>query len=296
MVTSMAHRDSDSSVPSNQPLRRGEDPDPGHLGCPTCGCYPCLPGCGGDPEPPGQPDEPSNADLDALAASRPTREERDLLRDWLRKRPYRFRDEAWTPGTELHREDELAERGARGRYGSGRLYVDQDDLAESREAEPVSVEHEVVLRNDAGRKRTAHHSVWYGGETKVSSRVARRMRQAFDHRFGLEVHRGPRPGTRGSCAAGCRPCPFVSCQYSLYLDVTSAGGIRLPRPSLDPHEVEPEWSCALDVAERGPHTLDGVSRLLGVTRERVRQILDEALRKIRRVEPDLAGGTLDEVG
>jgi hypothetical protein len=56
----------------------------------------------------------------------------------------------------------------------------------------------------------------------------------------------------------------------------------------DPSELHdmPE-TCALDVAERGGATLEEVGRLLRVTRERVRQIGNEASRKIRRSNPQL---------
>jgi len=40
-------------------------------------------------------------------------------------------------------------------------------------------------------------------------------------------------------------------------------------------------SCALDVAEDGPKTLAQVGEILGVTRERVRQIEEMAIAKAR---------------
>ncbi|MFY3742456.1 sigma factor-like helix-turn-helix DNA-binding protein [Anaeromyxobacter sp. Red801] len=40
-------------------------------------------------------------------------------------------------------------------------------------------------------------------------------------------------------------------------------------------------TCALDVADRGPLTLDEVGKILGVTRERVRQIEVAALEKLQ---------------
>lgn len=79
------------------------------------------------------------------------------------------------------------------------------------------------------------------------------------------------PAERADCLGGPRPCPFVSCQYHLYLDVLPAtGAIKLNFPDLEPDELEE--TCALDVADRGPSTLERVGELMNMTRERVRQI------------------------
>ncbi len=40
-------------------------------------------------------------------------------------------------------------------------------------------------------------------------------------------------------------------------------------------------SCALDLAERGGMTLQEVAEVLGVTRERIRQLESKALRKLK---------------
>jgi len=40
-------------------------------------------------------------------------------------------------------------------------------------------------------------------------------------------------------------------------------------------------TCALDAADRGDHTLDEVGALIGVTRERVRQLGDAALKAMK---------------
>lgn len=90
-----------------------------------------------------------------------------------------------------------------------------------------------------------------------------------------------RPLTRAECQDGPRPCPFVSCRHHLYLDVTDTGSLKLNFYGRDVDEI-PE-TCALDVADRGEHTLLEVGDLLGITRERLRQIQDAALRKVGRV-------------
>lgn len=90
-----------------------------------------------------------------------------------------------------------------------------------------------------------------------------------------------RPRTRGECRDGPRPCPWVSCRHHLYLDVTDAGGLKLNRPDLEPHELEP--SCSLDLAALGQLTLEQIAPWLNLTRERVRQIEQQALRRLRVV-------------
>lgn len=83
------------------------------------------------------------------------------------------------------------------------------------------------------------------------------------------------PVTRGDCASVPRPCPYVSCKYNLYLDVTRAGSILLNFPDREPWDMPPDRSCALDVADRGPQTLQAVGEAIGFCRERTRQILDD---------------------
>lgn len=79
-----------------------------------------------------------------------------------------------------------------------------------------------------------------------------------------------RPRTRGDCKDGPRPCPWVSCKYHLYLDVSDAGAIKLNFPRLAVEELA--CSCALDVADEGGATLEEIGEMFNLTRERVRQI------------------------
>lgn len=92
-----------------------------------------------------------------------------------------------------------------------------------------------------------------------------------------------RPRTRAECEGGFRPCPFVSCRYHLYLDVTPPGNLRLNFPALEPWELR--HSCALDIADEGGSTLAQVGEALQVTRERIRQLEGIALRKLRAALP-----------
>ena len=94
-----------------------------------------------------------------------------------------------------------------------------------------------------------------------------------------------RPRTRGECLTGPRPCPWVSCKWHLYLDVTDVGSVKLNFPDLEPHELP--VSCALDVAAHGGLSAERLGPVLNITRERVRQIEVRALAKL---EPSAGGG------
>lgn len=110
-----------------------------------------------------------------------------------------------------------------------------------------------------------------------------------------------RPHSRAECADLPRPCPFVACRHHLYLDVNhETGSIKFNYPAAEPHELVE--TCALDVADRGEHTLETVGLLLNVTRERLRQIEVRALHKLKLISPSpdelgaalLRGDQLDE--
>lgn len=80
-----------------------------------------------------------------------------------------------------------------------------------------------------------------------------------------------RPRTRADCAGGPRPCPFVGCRHHLYLEVSArTGTLHLHHAGVPPWEMQ--HSCALDIADEGPHTLEHVGSILNLTRERTRQI------------------------
>lgn len=99
----------------------------------------------------------------------------------------------------------------------------------------------------------------------------------------------PRPLVRGDCFRVPRPCPFVGCRFHLYLEV-QRGKVRLNHPELEPDELTE--SCALDVAERGGLSLAEVGQVVGLTRERVRQLADGAAGKLLAVLSEFRGKAL----
>jgi hypothetical protein len=112
-----------------------------------------------------------------------------------------------------------------------------------------------------------------------------------------------RPTTRLDCLPGGlnaeRPCPFASCQHHLALDVNERNGnIKLNFPDVEVWEMTE--TCALDVADEGERTFEEIGALVNLTRERSRQIIEQALVTLRvpmaalDALPDQAGGAQSE--
>ncbi|MFO0667868.1 MAG: sigma factor-like helix-turn-helix DNA-binding protein [Polyangiaceae bacterium] len=92
-----------------------------------------------------------------------------------------------------------------------------------------------------------------------------------------------KPKERIECAGGERPCPFVSCQHHLFLDVSArTGAIKLNFPDLEVWEMNE--TCALDIADRGGTTLEEVGAIMNLTRERIRQVEVKALAKLQALK------------
>ena len=92
-----------------------------------------------------------------------------------------------------------------------------------------------------------------------------------------------KPKTRAECQDGQRPCPYVSCQHHLYLDVSArTGAIKLNFPDLEVWDMNE--TCALDVADRGGTTLEDVGAIMNLTRERIRQVEVKALAKLEALK------------
>ena len=97
---------------------------------------------------------------------------------------------------------------------------------------------------------------------------AREIERPVKGAEGLEpapLPRGPVPQTRADCLIGGfnagRPCRWHTCRY---------------------HLMNEKGTCALDFADKGGMTLEEVGEILGVTRERVRQIETLALSKLAK--------------
>jgi hypothetical protein len=134
------------------------------------------------------------------------------------------------------------------------------------------------------------------------ARLSKRELARWRAEFPADINEGdPRPRTVAECdARGLgepgSPCPYVSCKYHLYLDVSpSTGSIQFNFPDREPDELE--HTCALRVAESGGVTLEGVGATINVTRERVRQIETRSLARmaahaaVRDLAPGAPGGS-----
>ena len=92
-----------------------------------------------------------------------------------------------------------------------------------------------------------------------------------------------RPVTRGDCASSPRPCPFAGCRYNLHVDVLGDGTLVRYGETAD----DLEESCALDVADKGGVSLQKIADVWGVSRERIRQIEEDAMGWLGRRFPRL---------
>ena len=100
-----------------------------------------------------------------------------------------------------------------------------------------------------------------------------------------------RPLVWGDCQPGgsneSRPCPWVTCRYHLWSSQRMAGG-RGTFTVKGPPPWEMSETCALDVAEKGGLELDTVGALLGLSMQRVHQLQEGAMAKMK----DMGGKTL----
>lgn len=86
------------------------------------------------------------------------------------------------------------------------------------------------------------------------------------------------PHTREECIDQPQPCPYVSCRFNLFLDITPDGSIIQNYPGKKVWQIK-ESLCALDYTERRGMTLKEIGKHFDLTRERIRQVAEIAFRK-----------------
>ena len=88
-----------------------------------------------------------------------------------------------------------------------------------------------------------------------------------------------RPKTRGECAGGPRPCPWVSCRYHLMLTVDRFGKVTEHFADIE----DMRETCALDVADKGEPMMHGeIAALVGVSPQMAQQNDTVALHTLAR--------------
>lgn len=138
-------------------------------------------------------------------------------------------------------------------------------------------------RADGQQRRGRQHPV--RARTESVKRMSKKELELGRLLYPTPDDAPPKPRTRAECADVPRPCPFVSCKWNLYLDVSEkTGAIKRNFPDREPEEMTSP-SCALDVADDGQHTLEQVAGFINVTRERIRQLENGAARKLKRYLP-----------
>lgn len=166
----------------------------------------------------------------------------------------------------------------------GRLAFQRDrhDLCEASAEEPQPDDEDEDAKDDEPPRRSRAEQRQRGIPPKKT--VAIRRITQVELRAGRAELRVlgadqpyERPKTRGDCERVPRPCPYVACAHSLYLDVSDTGSIILNFPHLEPGQMPADQSCALDLAERGEMTLEEIAAVTNLTRERIRQIELKAL-------------------
>ena len=76
------------------------------------------------------------------------------------------------------------------------------------------------------------------------------------------------------------PCPFVGCKNHLFLEINELGELKFPHKKKDFDEIDE--TCLNRAIENGPLDFQQITNLIGVVRERARQIKNEAKEKIKQ--------------
>ena len=87
----------------------------------------------------------------------------------------------------------------------------------------------------------------------------------------------PRLPTRDECRTGPRPCPHARCRFHLGFEISSRGALT------EYLGWETRGSCALDVAESGPHDRVSVARMYGGVGEMLAVCERAALRQLGEI-------------
>lgn len=101
-----------------------------------------------------------------------------------------------------------------------------------------------------------------------------------DRRRHLRLLPPVRPRTRGDCRGGVRPCGWVSCRHHM-VHAFGKWWREGTEDELADLALGLAHTCTIDVADKGEHTLEEVGDVVGLTRERVRQIEAQAIERLR---------------
>ena len=143
---------------------------------------------------------------------------------------------------------------------------------------PLSMYHQDDRTGHKRKPKRAWTKKTVGKAKQVKELTARFGRKLSDAEIRkIELDRMT-PETRGDCP-NTRPCPHLACQYHLRYDLNDKGGEVTNHPDVEWYELD--VTCALDMADSGETTLGTIGSLMGITRERVRQIETNAIEKLR---------------
>lgn len=122
--------------------------------------------------------------------------------------------------------------------------------------------------------------------------------EALKVRLEMPELEAARPKTRADCKDSPRPCPWVSCRYHLYLEVSANGWLKLMFPHLEVEDMKE--SCALDVADRAADdglTLEQLGLTLNISLEGARQVELDVLAELRaKVGEEAVNGLVTGAG
>ncbi len=89
------------------------------------------------------------------------------------------------------------------------------------------------------------------------------------------------PRRRSECLDRKRPCPWVRCRHHFIWLVWNKLRDRSNNEIAD-YITKLKYSCVLDIIDKHREmTLEQIAQLLNLSRERVRQIEEKAIRKVR---------------